>query len=40
MVAVPVHGGRIQQLWQLDIPRPEDDELVARGQVRLQNMTS
>jgi uncharacterized protein (TIGR00369 family) len=38
VVAVPVHRGRIQQLWQLDIPRPEDDELVARGQVRLQNI--
>ena len=38
VVAVPVHQGRTQQLWQLDIRRPEDDKLVARGQVRLQNI--
>jgi 1,4-dihydroxy-2-naphthoyl-CoA hydrolase len=38
VVAVPVHQGRTQQLWQVDIRRPEDDELVARGQVRLQNI--
>ncbi|HEY3020678.1 MAG TPA: PaaI family thioesterase [Solirubrobacteraceae bacterium] len=36
--AVPVHQGRTQQLWQVDIRRPEDDKLVARGQVRLQNV--
>jgi 1,4-dihydroxy-2-naphthoyl-CoA hydrolase len=38
VVAVPVHRGRTQHPWQVDIPRPEDDELVARGQVRLQNI--
>ncbi len=38
VVAVPVHQGRTQQLWQVEVRRPEDDKLVARGQVRLQNV--
>jgi 1,4-dihydroxy-2-naphthoyl-CoA hydrolase len=38
VVAVPIHQGRTQQLWQVEIRRPEDDALVARGQVRLQNV--
>jgi 1,4-dihydroxy-2-naphthoyl-CoA hydrolase len=38
VVAVPVHQGRTQQLWEVEIRRPEDDKLVARGQVRLQNV--
>jgi 1,4-dihydroxy-2-naphthoyl-CoA hydrolase len=38
VVAVAVHQGRTQQLWQVEIRRPEDDKLVARGQVRLQNI--
>ncbi len=38
VVAVPVHQGRTQQLWQVEIRRPEDRKLVARGQVRLQNV--
>ena len=38
VVAVAVHEGRTQQLWQVDIRRPDDDKLVARGQVRLQNV--
>src|SRR4051812_25904079 len=33
-----VHQGRTQQLWQVELRRPEDDKLVARGQVRLQNV--
>jgi uncharacterized protein (TIGR00369 family) len=36
--AVPIQQGRTQQLWQVEIRRPEDDKLVARGQVRLQNI--
>lgn len=35
--AIPVHRGRLQQLWQVEI-RDEEDRLVARGQVRLQNL--
>jgi 1,4-dihydroxy-2-naphthoyl-CoA hydrolase len=38
VVAVAVHRGRTQQLWQVDISRPEDGKLVARGQVRLANV--
>ena len=36
-VAEPVHRGRLQQLWLVEI-RDEQDRLVARGQVRLQNL--
>ena len=38
-VAEPIHRGRSQQVW---VVRTEDADgrLVARGQVRLQNMTS
>jgi 1,4-dihydroxy-2-naphthoyl-CoA hydrolase len=38
VVAAPVHQGRSQQLWQVELRRPEDGKLVARGQVRLQNV--
>ena len=38
VVATPVHQGRTQQLWQVEIRRPDDRKLVARGQVRLQNV--
>jgi 1,4-dihydroxy-2-naphthoyl-CoA hydrolase len=37
VTATPVHRGRTQQLWQCDIARA-DGKLVARGQVRLQNV--
>lgn len=35
--ATPVHRGRSQQLWLVEI-HDADDILVARGQVRLQNL--
>ncbi len=38
VAATPVQQGRTQQLWQVEIRRPSDDKLVARGQVRLQNI--
>jgi uncharacterized protein (TIGR00369 family) len=38
VLANAVHQGRTQQLWQVEIRRPQDDKLVARGQVRLQNI--
>jgi uncharacterized protein (TIGR00369 family) len=38
VLAIPIHQGRTQQLWQVEIRRPEDHKLVARGQVRLQNI--
>jgi uncharacterized protein (TIGR00369 family) len=36
--AAPVHRGRQQQVWQVSIT-DEQDRLIARGQVRLQNLT-
>ena len=38
VVATPIHQGRTQQLWQVEIRRPEDQKLIARGEVRLQNV--
>ncbi len=35
--ATPLHRGRLQQLWQVVIT-DEQDRVVARGQVRLQNL--
>ena len=37
--ATPIHRGRLQQLWLVEI-RDETDRLCARGQVRLQNLES
>jgi len=36
-VGTPIHRGRLQQLWQVEI-RDERGRLAARGQVRLQNI--
>lgn len=36
-VATPIHRGRLQQLWLVEI-RDEQQRLVSRGQVRLQNL--
>jgi uncharacterized protein (TIGR00369 family) len=36
--ATPIHQGRTQQLWEVELRRPEDHKLIARGQVRLQNV--
>lgn len=33
----PIHRGRSQQLWLVTIT-DDDDRVVARGQVRLQNL--
>jgi uncharacterized protein (TIGR00369 family) len=38
VLAEPIMQGRTQQLWQVAITRAEDGRLVARGQVRLQNV--
>lgn len=37
--ATPVHRGRTQQLWTVDV-RDEQDRLVARGEVRIANIVS
>lgn len=36
--AVAVYQGRTQQLWEVEMRRAEDGELVAKGRVRLQNI--
>jgi 1,4-dihydroxy-2-naphthoyl-CoA hydrolase len=38
VVAEPVQQGRTLQLWVVQLTRAEDGKLVARGQVRLQNV--
>ena len=38
VVAEPVQQGRTLQLWQVCLTRSDDGKLVARGQVRLQNV--
>jgi len=38
VVAVAIQQGATQQLWQVEITRAEDEKLIARGQVRLQNV--
>lgn len=38
-VATPIHRGRTQQLWLVEITGDEG-KLVARGQVRLQNIAT
>lgn len=38
-VALPIHRGRSQQLWEVDIT-DEQDRLVAKGQVRLANLAN
>lgn len=38
-VALPVHRGRSQQVWTVET-HDETDRLVARGQVRLQNLAA
>jgi 1,4-dihydroxy-2-naphthoyl-CoA hydrolase len=38
VVAEPIQQGRTQQLWQVTLTRAADGKLVARGQVRLQNI--
>jgi 1,4-dihydroxy-2-naphthoyl-CoA hydrolase len=37
-VAEPLHVGRTQQLWQVVLTRADDGKVVARGQVRLQQL--
>lgn len=38
-VATPVHVGRLQHVWQVDITRASDSKTVARGTLRLQVLT-
>ncbi len=36
--ATPIHRGRTQQVWQVDVTRDADGDLLARGTVRLHNL--
>ena len=38
LVAEPLMQGSVQQLWLVTITRADDGKVVARGQVRLQNV--
>lgn len=38
--ATPIHRGRTQQLWEVEVTREGDGKPVAHGQVRLHNVTS
>jgi 1,4-dihydroxy-2-naphthoyl-CoA hydrolase len=38
ILAEAIHQGTTQQLWQVTITKDDDGKLVARGQVRLQNV--
>lgn len=38
-VATPIHQGRSQQVWLVEITRESDGGLLARGQVRMHNLT-
>jgi uncharacterized protein (TIGR00369 family) len=37
-VATPLHVGRTQQLWLVELSRADDGKAIARGQVRLANV--
>jgi 1,4-dihydroxy-2-naphthoyl-CoA hydrolase len=39
VIAEPIHQGVTQQLWQVTVSRADDAKLLARGQVRLQNVS-
>jgi 1,4-dihydroxy-2-naphthoyl-CoA hydrolase len=38
VIGEPIFQGRTQQLWQVSIVRVDNGKLVARGQLRLQNL--
>ena len=37
-VATPIHRGRSQQVWQIEMTNSDDGHLVSRSQVRLHNV--
>ena len=37
-VATPIHRGRSQQVWQIEMSDAGDDRLISRAQVRLHNV--
>jgi uncharacterized protein (TIGR00369 family) len=39
-IGTPIFTGRTQQLWLVEIESVADGKMVARGQLRLQNLTA
>jgi 1,4-dihydroxy-2-naphthoyl-CoA hydrolase len=39
-IGTPIFTGRTQQLWLVEIERESDGKMVARGQLRLQNLAA
>ena len=37
-IGTPIHTGKTQQIWLVEIARESDGKLVARGQLRVQNL--
>lgn len=37
-MATPIHRGKTQQLWQVEVTRESDGKLVAHGRVRMHNV--
>jgi uncharacterized protein (TIGR00369 family) len=37
-IGTPILTGRTQQIWLVEIEREDDGKLVARGQLRVQNL--
>jgi uncharacterized protein (TIGR00369 family) len=37
-VATPLHQGRSQQVWQVEITRSDDGKVLARGQLRVHHL--
>ena len=38
VTGTPIQAGRTQQIWLVEIEREEDGKMVARGQLRVQNL--
>jgi acyl-coenzyme A thioesterase PaaI-like protein len=36
----PILAGRTQQIWLVEIEREDDGKMVARGQLRVQNLAA
>jgi uncharacterized protein (TIGR00369 family) len=36
----PIQSGRTQQIWLVEIEREDDGKMVARGQLRVQNLSA
>ena len=37
-IGTPIQTGRTQQIWLIEIEREDDGKMVARGQLRVQNL--